>query len=492
MHYSRTNKIKSFGKKNRLIIISNRGPFSFYKEGGDLKWKRSGGGLVSALLSLKDVEFTWIAAAQNDTEKEIGLAGFNSDNINIKFVDIPDNEYNAYYDKICNGIFWYTQHGLWDNVYSPAFDLNLYSDWQNYRKVNKRFAKAAACEINGNNTYIMVQDYHLYLVPFYIKKAAPEVFLNHFIHIPWPVASNFDVLPDFITRSVLESLLCSNIVAFHCPNYSMNFYSTVSRYLGLNGDYGKMRFFKDGNTTSIKHFPISVDSQELDYLAKTQEFNSYAKDLTAKSAEKIIVRVDRADLSKNIIRGFAAYEHMLKRRNDLIGKVTFHAMIYKTRTGLDDYKKYLKNIKETVDSINNKFGKTGWQPIQLRVADNYLQSLAALSVYDVLLVNPIADGMNLVAKEGPLVNQRDGVLVLSKYCGAHNELGGFCLSINPYDIAQTASAIEQALQVSRDKKAQRAKYLKSVIKHNNSKKWLYYNIKAMEELSCDKFPSPVS
>lgn len=486
MNETYSQKIKSFFKDNHIIICSNRGPFSFFRENGKLKLKRGGGGLVSALLSLKGLEFTWIATAQSEEEREIGLNGYKVGSINLKFVDVPEDEYHRFYNKICNHILWFTQHGLWNKAYEPLFNLDLYSDWQCYQKANKRFAKAISSEIkNDKTTYLMIQDYHFYLLPQYLRKVKNNLVINHFVHIPWPSVFSWDILPDFIIRGITKSLLDADIVAFHCQQYSENFFSTVSRFTGLKGNFEEMSFFKN-NKTKIYNFPISIDEAEIKNEIKNEKFNSYTENINASSSDKLIVRVDRADLSKNIIRGFLAFEQLLEKRQDLLGKVTFKAMLYQTRTGLKEYKKYLDDISKTVSRINKRFENFGWEPIDLRIADNYLESLAALREYDVLLVNPVADGMNLVAKEGPLINSKDGALILSKLCGAHNELGGFCLSINPYDIAQTASALEQALFEKKEKKQLKSSILKTIIRNNDSKKWIYYNIKAMEEVKVDK------
>lgn len=476
-------KIKSFGKNNCLVIVSNRAPFSITRNNNRFECKRSGGGLVSALSSLKNIDFCWIASAQTDAEREIGLNGHKVENINVKFLDIPEDEYKVYYNKVCNQILWYAQHGIWDNVYNPSFDLDSYAGWKIYQKVNQKYAKAINAERNGKQKFVMIQDYHLYLVPYYLRKINPDIFINYFVHIPWPPASAWEILPEFMMRGIINSLMKSNIVAFHSQHFAMNFFSTVSRYAGLSADIEKMKFVSGRHEVKVRHFPISIDNDELFRLTQLPEFKNYMQEIVENSAEKIIVRVDRADLSKNIIRGFLAFERLLEKRKDLLGKVTFNAMIYKTRSGLNDYGMYLDKIKSDVARINSKYGNKNWQPIKLRIADNYLQSLAALSVYDVLLVNPIADGMNLVAKEGPVVNKRNGILILSKMCGAHNELGGFCLSINPFDIAQTASALEKALTMDSDSRKTRSQMLKMTVAKNNSEKWLYYNITAMEKLN---------
>ena len=480
-----TGRIKEFGSHNNLIICSNRAPFVFSEKNGSISKKRSGGGLVSAFMSIKDIEFTWYALAQNETEKNIGLKGVKADNITIKFVSVTDAQYNDYYNKICNKVLWYTQHDLWDNVYDPAFDLDFYGAWKNYRLVNKKFAEALK-EEDGNDkpSYIMIQDYHLYLLPQYLRQMGNESMVDLFVHIPWPGLSSWDIVPDFAVKEILKSILNCDVTSFHCQQYAQNFGASINRYLGLSSE--NETFVFKGRKTKIKYFPISIDASELTKVKNEPLFKKSVSDIKESTKGKLIVRVDRADLSKNIFRGFLAYKALLEKRKDLIGKVTFLAMLYPTRTKISDYREYVQKIRSLTDRINAKFATKSWQPIIIRFKDNYLQSIAALSIYDILLVNPIADGMNLVAKEGPVVNEKDGVLILSRLCGAHNELGGFALSINPFDVAQTAAALEKALELSKEDRVNRSNCLKTIVEHNNTRKWLYYNIMAMEAAADEK------
>ncbi|RJQ31261.1 MAG: trehalose-6-phosphate synthase [Actinobacteria bacterium] len=482
-------QIRTFLKNKTFIVASNRGPYEFNRdEHGNLTKRRGGGGLVSALMALGSVpNLVWMASAKSDTDRQIGLFGQQinepSLSLNVKFVDIDKKVYQPFYNEISNKLFWYTQHLLWNTPYSPTIDLKTYRAWQNgYREANKTFALSIASEANKSaNPLIFIQDYHLYLAPKMLRPLLKKGRILHFTHIPWPSSEIWSLLPDLMVKETISGLMGSDIIAFHSLDYVNNFLETVSKYFPVDIDSNRQEIYWGKRRVLVKAYPISISTAQLASLATSKEVMAHEKELLAKNKGKIILRVDRAELSKNIIRGFLAYELLLKNNPALAGRVTFLAYLYETRNS-NDYSQYLRSVKRLVKKINDKYGQKDWTPIKLRVADNFLQSLAAYKVYDVLLVNSIFDGMNLVSKEGPLVNKKNGVLILSKNCGAHNELGSFAYIVNPFDIFQTANIMKQSLILSKEHRRQKALLLKETVKRNNSLKWLYYQLKILDSL----------
>ncbi len=445
------------GKK--LILASNRGPYAYsFDKNMDLKKNRGKGGLVSAFLSLLyGVDFTWFSVASSDADSHVNAG-------EQRFITVDKQVYNAYYNKMCNEIFWFVQHGLWDAAYNPIFDDQTMQAWDSYVQVNKMFAKELTNELKktAQPAVVMLQDYHLYLAAKYIPPL-DNVKKVHFTHIPWPSPDTISVLPSRILKDVLEGLLANDLLGFHCQEYVDNFLETCKRFLDVPVK------------TPVFAFPISIDSQALFDEANLPSVEKFEKDIN--KDQRFIFRADRVEPSKNIVRGFLAFERMLELFPELIGKIVFVAYLYESRSDLDYYRTYLEKVKLTVDTINKRFGNSLYTPIQLRLADNYFQTLAAYKQFDVLLVNSIADGMNLVAKEGPLLNTNDGVVVLSDRTGAHNELNEFCLSINPFDVDETAKILKRALSMKKEERSARNFILKDVITKNNSSKWLYHQLK---------------
>jgi len=464
-----------------LILASNRGPYSFeLDEKGKVVEKRGSGGLVSALLSLlSDIDVTWFSVAQTVVDPQIGLDGVfvgPRKSSNVKFLNIKEKLYSAYYDKMCNEVFWFIQHGLADSTYHPVFNDQTNSAWQSYSLVNKYFGEALGQYLAGKRkkAIVMFQDYHLYLASLSLPRNA-DVLSCHFTHIPWPAPETMSILPKDILKTIAQGLLSNDLVGFHCQSYVFNFLRTCDELLGFEVNLYEQIVKFNGRWVKVAAFPISIDAPSLAAEGKLEEVLSFESSLATN--EQVVFRADRVDPSKNIIRGFVAFERLLELFPDLRQKVTFLAYLYESRNKLDYYRRYLDKIKQTVAEINNRFGTGNWQPIQMRIADNYWQTLAAYKHFDVLLVNSIADGMNLVAKEGPLLNQNDGVLVLSANTGAFNELSRYCLGVNPFDVNETALSLRKALTMPRQKRENFSLLLKDVIRTNNSAKWLYYQLK---------------
>jgi trehalose 6-phosphate synthase len=449
-----------------MIVVSNRGPVTYDRdETGARIERRGGGGLVSALRGLADrADVTWIASATTDEDRIVARDGGGDPNVVLLAHD-PD-AYEEYYNVIANPLLWFAQHSLWGLGTRPDIDRTVHDAWENgYVRVNRAFADAVVAKLDDSpDAAVFFHDYHLYLAPSFVRQARPDALLAQFVHIPWP--TDWSVLPRAWRQAVRDGLLANDVVAFHTQRWADNFL--------VGGHSG---------STHVTHHPISVDVGEFEDLAGSTTVLEREAELVAARREKIILRVDRTDPSKNAVRGFRAFRLLLEEHPEWRGRVTMLALLDPSRQSIPEYAEYLSAIEETAADINESFGDSGWLPVDLRVADDFERAVAAYKQYDVLLVNAVYDGLNLVAKEAPLVNTRDGVLVLSENAGAHEELGDWAISINPFDVAGQADALLQALTMGETERSVRAAAIRDHVRTNDISAWLAAVLADFEQAS---------
>jgi trehalose 6-phosphate synthase len=329
----------------------------------------------------------------------------------------------------------------------------------------------------------MIHDYHLYAAPLFIRGAYPRAYLQHFVHIPWPTACEWTYLPDLISASICTSLIANDSVVFHTQSSVTNFLETVATYIPTADiDYDAGVITHGAHQTHVWANPVSVDVDDLLDRLDDPELEQAQRKFDSAPGIKTIVRVDRLDPSKNIAKGFQAFEYLLERYPEWRGKARFLAFLVPTRGGIAEYQRHALDVLHQAEAINARFGDEHWKPITIFYQQNRMQALAALSLYDVLMVNSVVDGLNLVSKEGAVLNQRDGVLVLSKGVGSYQELHDYALGIDPYDVAGTASALNDALQMSTAERQRRAEGMRAVIERHQFTDWL--------ELMLHDVPSP--
>jgi trehalose 6-phosphate synthase len=471
-----------------LIIASNRGPVQYnVAEDGTLEALRGGGGVVTALSSfahyVKDV--TWVCCTLSEGDRRAAEAAGNrrfrlpleEQNSYLHFVTPPENAYHKYYNIVCNSLLWLLQHYMYDSSRSPNIDNKLYDAWGNgYVEVNRAFAEAIIAEAEEGDAppLVMLHDYQLYLVAGYIRSQMPEAILQYFIHIPWPDARYWQLVPIVMYRSILESLCAADIVGLQTGRDVDNFLEICEFALpGAEVDWQSHTINWNGRRTKVASYPISIDVSELRTLAYSTQVQEYEEKLRPYFEGQTIVRVDRTDPSKNIIRGLRAFRILLQRYPQFRGKVKLIFYLVPSRSGVKLYQRYAQEIMELVAAINAKYGDEEWQPVKVFYENNYPQAIAGLRHYDVLLVNPVLDGMNLVAKEGPIVNTRDGVLILSEGAGAHEQLGASALSVAPADLEGTAQALYAALTMPLEERKRRAEALRKAIEDEDITLWLY-------------------
>lgn len=455
--------------------------------------KTGAGGLVSTLLPLMEqVKGTWVASAMTKVDSEVAKSYYGNKipvpKDNPKFwvpLIITDPKiYDEYYGVINNLLLWFIHHYMWNLAYSPDIDDKVHKAWKSYEYVNHQFADKIIDEINSNKKkpLIMLQDIHLFLCPSYIKEKLDNVFLSHFIHIPWPHPDYFSILPEYMEKSIVEGLLSNDLIGFHIKKYVKNFLMTCEKYAD-DVDFKNNRVIYNGHDVLIKNYPISIDDKKLKSLAKSEEV--LKKEETIKKIKKdklLIYRTERTDPSKNIVRGFKAYDLFLEKYPQFQGKVVFLKTGMSSRENVKEYRDYKNDVTKIINNINEKYSKNSWKPIETIFNAEYAIVIAALKNYDCLLVNSIYDGMNIVPKEGAAVNETGGVLILSKTTGAYGELKDHSLNINAFDISQTADAIYKALIMSPRERNHHSKGLKSIISERNVYLWMEEQFNDIQKL----------
>jgi trehalose 6-phosphate synthase len=472
----------------RLVIVSNRGPVTFSRsELSERTYSRGAGGLVTALGAVlrRSSDAVWIASTQSEEDVLVSRepAPYEVDDLSVVLVEHDPRAYDLMYNQLANPLLWFIQHGLYDLPYAPVLGDDTKRAWEEgYVPVSRNFAEAVADIVEGHPaSVVLLHDYQLYMTPLFVRqRLGAEAFVSLFVHIPWPEPDYWRVLPEYIRGGVLESLLEADVVAFHTRRYAQNFVRTAAEVLGVEADLGEAVIQHHGREVWVRAYPISIDPTEFEELARSEAVLEQEENFVTSLPGKLLLRVDRMDLSKNIVRGFQAYGRMLERHPEMAGEVTFLAQLQPSRGDVPEYARYAEAVRETVDEINKRYGTASWKPVVLSMEDNFPRSVAAYKNYDALLVNAVRDGMNLVAKEAAVVNERDGVLVLSENAGAHEELGGHTLSVNPFDLDEQAEAIHQALTMPEKDRHRRASSLRETVLSNTIEDWVEAQLKDIE------------
>jgi trehalose 6-phosphate synthase len=472
------------GRRRRLVLVSHRGPVQFERNGSERVVRRGGGGLVTALRDLARYADcgSWVCAAATDEDRAVAHDRGHEDvpivpgrPCRVRMLAIEPDVHHQFYAIVANPLLWFIQHYMWDHGSAPDITQRELDAWQHgYVEVNRRFADAVV-ETTADlppGSVVMVHDYHFYLVPKLVRDAGTNAFLHFFVHIPWPQPDSWRVLPPAMREQIVEGLLGSDIVAFHTERYARNFLLTCQELLGLEVDFERAVVLLDGREVSVRFYPISIDESALLDVAATPEASRYVAELERTRRRHLILRVDRTDPSKNIVRGFRAYERMLERHPELREEVTFLALLQPSRQDVPQYAAYVEEISRAARRVNDRFATIDWQPVDLRIGENLPLAVAAYQLFDVLMVNAVFDGMNLVAKEALVVNGRDGVLALSENTGSHEELGAVAVTLTPFDIEQQAAALHEALTMPAEERRLRHQAGVEIVRHNNVQKWL--------------------
>jgi trehalose 6-phosphate synthase len=455
---------------------------------------RGAGGLVTALSALAQyLPAKWIACAMTEADvewREGNVSLENGHDIQVGFINPSAEAYDGYYNVISNPLLWFLQHSMWDLPRFPLINKKTWDAWENgYQVVNRMFAEEIANHAlkSEEKPLVMIQDYHLYLVGYYLKQILPRKrlpTLMHFTHIPWPGPDYWRILPPTMRQTILEGMCSLDIIGLQTKGDSLDFIRTIQAFLPrASAKYKRQRIWYRNHATHVRDFPISIDVQGLQRVAESEEVQKYRQEIERSTDVcSLIVRVDRIDPSKNILRGFQAFEEMLELYPEHRGKVQFLAILVPSRLDVVEYEDILDELMAAVGHVNAHYGDGDWEPIRVIINENYPKAIAVMQCYDVLLVNSIADGMNLVAKEGPIVNQRNGVLILSERTGARQQLEPGALVIAPCDIYATAEAMHQALTMPNDQKAEKANILRWQIESDDITTWLLQQLEEVVNL----------
>ncbi|WP_051818756.1 alpha,alpha-trehalose-phosphate synthase (UDP-forming) [Streptomyces sp. NRRL S-1813] len=465
-----------------VLVASNRGPVSYaLGESGTLTAKRGGGGLVSGLSAIgSDTDAVWVCAALGDGDREAvrrtggALAPGDTGGQRVRMLDIPAEVYTAAYNGIANSALWFVHHMLYQTPLEPVFDAEFRAQWASYESYNRAFAQALADEA-AEGAAVLVQDYHLALVPGMLRTLRPDVRIAHFSHTPWAPPEYFRMLPDDIARQLLEGMLGADRLGFLTHRWADAFAACCAAVVGGTGD------------TRIGVYGLGADA---DFLRERSQQEDVAERLSALreqigtgpdgTARRTVVRVDRTELSKNIVRGLLAYRELLADHPSWRERVVHVAFAYPSRQDLAVYREYTAEVGRVAEAINSEYGTADWQPVELHVKDDFARSLAAYRLADVALVNPIRDGMNLVAKEIPVVSDQGCVLVLSREAGAHEELGQDALTVNPYDVSGTARALHEALSMDTGERSERTARLAAAATALPPAQWFLKQLRALK------------
>ena len=480
-----------------VVLLSHRGPVSFSTDASGARTAtRGAGGLVTALTGLVEhlPEAVWlcVAAPGEDAAVAQEAAGHaqrlalepaprllaegeqaDGTTLDVRFVEVPAEVHEPFYGTIANPLLWFVQHRLYGLATAPVLGREERRAWTDgYVAANELAADAVAEQVEraGGRAVVLLHDYHFYLVGALVRERCPDVLLSHFVHIPWPGPDAWRVLPPDMREAVLRGLLGCDVVGFHTAVDARAFLLCVQELLGMPVDLEDLSVEVDGRRVRARHYPISIDVASLEAAAASDAVEGHLADLP--QAASLLLRVDRTDPSKNIVRGFLAYELLLEEHPELHGEVVFLALLQPSRQDVAEYAAYLTEIGAAATRINARWGTGEWQPVDLRMASDFPLAVAAYRRCDVLVVNAVADGMNLVAKEAVVVNERDMVLALSEATGAHGELGRFAVTLHPFDVGQQADALHRAITLPRDERAALREQAAGVVRHNDVARWL--------------------
>ncbi len=471
----------------RLIFVTNRGPIEHsFRADGETTAQRGAGGVVSGLLwAADDRPISWISLAMTDADriKADELAGgvieapAGLTQLTSRLVSVPLDMYRRYYDGFSNRVLWFAQHGM---LRPDSVTADSHNDWVcGYCPVNEAIAEAVIDELDSTDelTPVMFQDYHLYLAPRIVRERRPDACLLHFVHVPWPSAGEWSCVPIDYVFAIYRGLVANDVIGFQTQGDAARFLDGAQRFLpGATIMRAPDEIFWRGHRTQIRVYPIAVTPAAVYASSQTEEAQAVSKqilrDMGIGRQRKLILRVDRLEPTKNIVRGFAAYEQVLERHPELLERVTFLALLVPSREGLAEYQHYADEVRCAIDHINRRFGTQSWQPIAAIFGNDHARALACMQYYDVLMVNPLADGMNLVVKEGGLLNCRDGAIILSRTAGAYEQLRAGVLGIDPSSVDSTAAALYQAITMPQRQRAELASEVRAILLQEDASRWL--------------------
>ena len=467
-------KFKRYLNGNKLIIVSNREPYSHEKIRGKITEKRSIGGVISALDPVMQAcGGTWVSWGSGnadfdvtDEENRIKISREGGE-YTLKRIALSEKERENYYFGFSNRVLWPLSH-----FFSDKMSLNS-AYWKTYEKVNHKFADAVLNEA-ADETMVWVHDYHLALVPGIIKRARPDLKVSFFWHIVWPSLEIYQRLP--WRREILRGLLGNDMLGFHTKLHADNFLRCVEKLTPYKVDWEHSEIEVKDRSVKVGIFPIGIDAEHFEELSNSRNVRIISsrlkKKLTSGKDVKIIFGIDRLDYTKGVLNRLRGYERFLKKYPKYRKKVIFAQLVTPSRSQVREYKQMKSIIDQNVGRINAELERADWVPIRsyYRVFSDDLL-ISYYKIADIALVTPLADGMNLVAKEYIAANKGNGSLILSEFAGAAERLKKAFI-INPYDPEDVADAIKAALERPAEERKYVMGWLKDEIMHHDVYWWL--------------------
>lgn len=459
---------------DEVLIASNREPYLHNRKGQDIEVQVPASGVVTALEPImRACSGVWIAHGSGTADREVVDAHDHvrvpPDNpaYEIRRIWMSPEEEDGYY-------YGFANEGLWPLCHlahvRPVFRS---SDWEQYKKINERFAMAIIEEAKTDNPVVLIQDYHLALVPKIVRDHLPNATIVTFWHIPWSDPERYAICPWH--REILEGLLGSSILGFHTRFHCRNFINTVDRSLETRIDWDSSLISYQGILTAVNHYPISIawPNREQTHLPSESECRTHIRVINGiPHAHRVGVGVERLDYTKGIIERFLAVERLLELQPEWVGAFSFIQIAAPSRSKIEEYQQLTQQVIASAERINRRFGREGYQPIYLRIEHHEPQDVATYyRGADFCIVSSLHDGMNLVAKE--FVAARDdeqGVLILSQFTGAATELPE-ALIVNPYNIDQCAAAIHLALTMQPTEQRARMRSMRGIVQEFNVYRW---------------------
>lgn len=477
--------VKAQFKGRDIIVVSNREPYLHYHDPKDprtIKWMMPAGGAVTALESMMQAcGGLWIAHgsgnADTETADEHGSLQVPPDEpkYTLKRVTLSDDDVRGYYTGFSNEALWPLCHQA---HIRPQFRTD---DWHAYRAVNGAFAKALLQEIRHvERPLILIQDYHLALLPALIKRSRPDAQVSIFWHIPWPSPAAFSICP--WRADILEGLLGADLIGFHTQQYCNDFLDTVGNEIEARIDLEHFSITRDEHTSYVKPFPISIAFPGEAEPKKKPEPRVLRKyDVHTKL---FALGVDRLDYTKGLVERFTGVEFLFQSHPEWIGKFTFLQIASPSRESVEKYREYSDEVSAAAERINERFGTDDWKPIVLIKENLSRQELLPLyQLARTCVITSLHDGMNLVAKEYVATrSDESGVLILSKFTGAARDLTG-ALIVNPYSAEETAEALHQALTMQPVEQKRRMKALRQSVADYNVFRWAAEFLRALARIA---------
>ena len=468
--------------RSPLLVASNRGPLSLVPvEQGDDEIRRGSGGLVSGMQSALEAtpDAVWVCAAMNDRERamarnapsgrlsEVAVAAdaLRGD-FDVRMLPIDGLTFRNAYNGVANSTLWFVLHMLYELPKAPIFDAAWRRQWASYVRYNQAFAQALADEA-APEARVMIQDYHLFLAPRMLRTLRPDLRIGHFTHTPWVSADYFAMLPDDVAFLIVDGLLGADVIGFHTDRWADLFRDTCRSVVGREPD-------------GVAVFPLGTDPDELQKRAYLRDVESELRVLNETVGDRpLIGRVDRTELSKNVWRGLLSYRELLRTHPEWRGKVVHAVYNNPSREDLPAYREYTASIARLADEIDDEFGTDDWSPLVLEIADDYPAALAVLRRSDVLFINSVRDGMNLVVLEGLVLSEHQPAVVLSAETGAAEVLGEDAIRVNPFDVTAGAEALHAALLMSLEERAERAERMRAAAVRLPPAQWFQAQLDAV-------------